>query len=274
MYNNKLIKFYFNLFITSFILFTFSCKDHHDPPDIIPIVPPIIIPIDPPKVNQIVIGDTTNMIVTTINNDATVGFMVGTSSYKLDIDKDWSDDIRFDGTREVLMGLGQWYSVGLSCISDSIKLNTYPYSDSIYISTDTTQYMQSGKLNIYIAENYICQKKDDKDIFYSVTQKSLNCLHLNDTLKISDEFEKKTFEIRKTYPYWPLEMSITFQNKDTIIYKRTEILTDCHYFPGYDTSYSYVGLLIKDGKKQKLGWIKILIQEGRETHILETAIQK
>jgi len=266
MYNNKLIKFYFSLFIASFILFTFSCKNHEDSP--------VIIPIDPTKVNQIIIGDTKDMVVTVLNNDATVGFMVEDSYYNLDIDRDWKDDIRFYESRNVLMGLGEWYSVGLSCISDSIKLNTYPYNDSIYISTDTARYMQNGKLNIYISKNYICQKKDDKDIFYSITQKSLNCLHVNDTLKISDEFEKKTFEIRKTYPHWPLEMSISFQNKDTIIYKETNMLTDCHYFPGYGTSYSYIGLLMKDGIRQKLGWIKLLIQEGRETHILETAIQK
>ncbi|HEY3369606.1 MAG TPA: hypothetical protein VGK10_02080, partial [Prolixibacteraceae bacterium] len=164
--------------------------------------------------------------------------------------------------------------IGLSCISDSIKLNTYTFNDSIFISNDTTRHMQFGKLNIYITKNYICHKKDDKDIFSSITEKSLICLHLNDTLKINDEFENKTFEIRKTYPYTSTDRLISFENKDTIIYNETKRLTDCHYFPGYSTTYSYVGFVLKDGIKQKLGWIKLLIQEGRETHILETAIQK
>jgi hypothetical protein len=264
MSNYKIINFYFNLLIASILIFSFSCKDHPDSP--------IIIPIDPPKVNQIIIGDTTNMNVRVLNYDPTVGYMVGESYYNLDVEGNWKDDIRFYGSRNVLMGLGEWYKVGLSCISDSIKLNTYPFNDTIYISNDTTRYMQNEKLNIYIAKNYICHKKDNNDIFSSITEKSLKCLHLKDTLKILDEFQKDSFEIRKTYPYWPLESSIIFQNKDTIIYKRTNRLTDCHYFSGNDTSY--VGFLLKDGIKQKLGWIKILIQEGRETHILETALQK
>ena len=262
----KIINFHFILLIASFILFIFSCKDHQDLP--------AIIPIDPPKVNQIIIGDTTNMVLTVLNDNAKVGFMDGASYFNLDIDRNWIVDIRFYGTRYGLVGLGEWYSVGLSCISDSIKLNIYPYNDSIYISNDTTQYMQFGKLNIYISKNYICQKTDDKDIFYSITRKSLKCLHVNDTLKINDEFEKETFEIRKTYPYTSIDRLISFENKYTIIYNDTKILTDCHYFPGYGTSYSYVGLLMKDGKKQKLGWIKIAITNGRETQIIETALQK
>ncbi|HEY3370029.1 MAG TPA: hypothetical protein VGK10_04220, partial [Prolixibacteraceae bacterium] len=73
--NNKITNFYFSLLIALVLLFSFSCKDQQNPP--------AIIPIDPPKVNQIIIGDTTNMVIRVLRDDALVGFMVGESFYNL-----------------------------------------------------------------------------------------------------------------------------------------------------------------------------------------------
>lgn len=262
MYYNKLIKSYIRqFFIASMILFV-SCKKHSD----------YTIPTDNKRVTQIIIGDTTDMVVNKLNENALVGYRYGDSAYNLDIDGNGEKDLRFFGSRNELMGLGSWYNVKIFCISDSIRLYTYSYNDTIYISNDTTQSIQNGVMNISIVKSYLCQRKDNKDIFSSITDKSLNRLQINDTLKMNDIFENNDFEIRKTYPNYPKSYYLYFQNKDTAIYKSNIFLTGCHYFPGNDTSY--IGLLLKVGANQKLGWIKISITNGRETNILETALQK
>ncbi len=260
MINYRLIIFHFrNFLFISLILVICSCDDHSGSSDPNPISK---------NEDLIIIGDTTNMVINALNEDAFVGYN-GESTYELDIDDDGESDLLFNGFRFQMMAYGISYYTTISCLSSKIKLLTYPQPDSIFISKDTTQYISDGKLNIYYITSYLCQKKYNRDVFHSLTDTMLNPLQLLDTLRISSKFENKKFEIIRKHKSYPSD--IFYESKDTIKYKITHFITGCRYFPKNDTSY--VGFVKEVKEKQKLGWIKLYCVDS-QTFILKTALQK
>lgn len=239
-----------------------SCKKHSD----------YIAPTDNQIVTQIIIGDTTNMVVAKLNENALVGFRYGDSTYDLDIDGNGEKDVQFFGSRNQMMALGNWSNVQIKCLSNNIKLCSYPYPDSIFISNERSERKENGVVKIYNYINYLCQRKNKDDLFKSLTSISLIPLSEKDILNVDDQYNNANFEIRRKYISYPIDFWLYYKSKDTLIYKITTQLTGCHYFPANDTAY--VGFNIQENQRERLGWIKISIKDGHETTILETALHK
>lgn len=239
-----------------------SCEKHSDN----------IAPTDNQIATQIIIGDTTDMVVTRLNENALVGFKYGDSTYNIDIDRNGEKDVQFFGSRNQMMALGTWSNVQIRCLSNNIKLRSYPYPDSIFISNERSERKEYGVVKIYNYINYLCQRKNKDDQFKSLTSISLIQLSEKNILSVDDQFTNANFEIRRKYISYPIDYWLYYKSKDTLIYKITTQLTGCHYFPANGTAY--VGFNIQDSQRERLGWIKISIKDGLETAILETALQK
>jgi len=254
MFCDKIMNFYLRLLFFLPIIILLSCSNE----------------LESDEITRIKIGDKTTMIITQYDENAVVGYAMGESTYAIDLDKNGTSDIQFFGSRSHLMGTGASHQIKVNCINEKTRLFCTQFPDSIYLSRDTTKVQIEGVWKIFYGEYEICGKKDKYDTFKSLTKIGLIRLTDNDSLKIHENFASNNFEISKSFGSYPPE--IISQTKDTIIFKVTKYRNECRYFPANDTSF--IGFEISDNEKLKLGWIKISIEDGHRTRILETALQK
>lgn len=222
---------------------------------------------DPPPVTcEIVIGNYINMII-----DSTVQIIDapynGGDMISLDFDSNDTVDMRLVVACYGSPGMGVHYVSEIQSLNRNATIYGVFTLDTVFLKKVISVF--SDDYNIYqaITEYYSCRRKNPADLVSSFGS-AFHGLNLNpdDKLKLSDTFSADTVSLIYQYQS-PQYMNVS---NDTVFIHKSYYESDCHTVP-YGKAI-YLGLKFKR-EKERLGWIKILLQSESRITLLEYAIQ-
>lgn len=207
--------------------------------------------------DQIMIGQTTDMITRVFNDTLTISD--SDKTIFIDVDRDSIDDFSI----RRLHNLQNWQNIHpflyFSCLHEGSKVLGFVENDSVYYF----KYYEDGSR----IETYLCYETinhDSSSSLYSVNEDpKLETIYRNEMLHKNDSFITDTINLAGTYSIEYFSSAMDQEIWD---------LTCDDLSAG---EFTYVGIKLMKENKERLGWIKIFISEDKqELAILECNIQQ
>ena len=221
---------------------------------------------------KIVCGTKTDVIIHDYDS-ILIGSRYVVKSFDFDVNSDGSAD--FQLTSEIYGSAGQGYHprAKLLCLNSNCMINGYLSSDTIFknFQSDTIYDSFQEKVKITNRTIYSCERIDNADSIKQIQTDQFKYLSKNkgDYLDKSEFFKSTTITLSDE---WSSSFELPVNHNDTIIENYYQNHYTCHSFPS--DVIQYIGIKIKDGKNDKIGWLKISISENYKISIWESAIQK
>ena len=209
--------------------------------------------------NTIVFGQVDGMKINKYENN---------NSRHLSLDFNGDGLIDLESNTELVgsANLGHDFVTTLKCNHNNILLLGDVIQQERFLHVDSTFYLENN--TIWIERTYTCQQSSETDYLISITEKLSNIDHDSGDSYGPDNSFMSTEVCLKNWSY----QTSLFDSIDGINYcYRYTTLNDCDYFPMEEEKY--IGFIIKDNNRERLGWIKIVLHNNC-IELLETAIQQ
>lgn len=217
--------------------------------------------------NQLIFGDTADMWVFPLSNIISFDYSQLDTS-KFDLEGDSIIDIKIISGKFSYFGSSIFYNhATLSLLEDSVYLNYESNVDSIFYY-DTLYYILQDTVTHTIQEKYYtCFHYTENDSFYETQIISYAKHHFEgETLNKNTQWTNDPTVIHSTYRGFFEEGTLTATNH---IYNYT-FQSECH---NIESAQLYLGIRKFNCGKEKLGWIKIELEDSLII-VKEIALQK
>lgn len=220
---------------------------------------------------EIKTGDYSGLLVKSYDTIIAGGYHM-LREYSLDVNNDDVYDFKLSSEIFGSPGMGQHPQAKIMSLNSNSLFHGIITNDSIfhYEVIDISTYDNKTYKTTY--HKYTCDKDDDPRCLFSYLNQEyfkFSYFDPDEIISVSDDFQADTIDI---LPHGSTEVSLQTEKNDTIFQTQTTYSLSCNYFP-YHT-FKYVGIKIKEGNKEKIGWIKLGVYDTINFIILETAIQK
>jgi len=247
----KLLRNILTLFSIIILLFTLGCKKEY---------------IEEIQKTSIVVGNNNDAKVTPIG-DTLIGTLITPKIYKIDLNKDGTDDIEFEAI--ILQGPStvQKPQSKVKSLHSDIQILGYINSDTIFIHQDTL-ISGNSPVNVYYRTFHSCYRNFSLDSIYNVNN-VFKIIHLSNggVIETKDQFFSNSSILEATES---TTGQVVGQNNDTTFFSAFINKNDCFSFPL--NQEKYIG--IKFRNTNKLGWIKLNLLEKHKVYLIESALQK
>jgi hypothetical protein len=217
------------------------------------------------------IPDIGDMIISPVDTIIEGGYYLN-KSIDLDVDKDSLPDIRLSSNILGSPGIGEHPEVRLASLKSEAKFFGKISNDTTFAHNSITSFQgDNNTVIIYNSTTYSCRKLAPADTVFNVVYDNfrISKLWIDSTISISGTFASDTCLLTNDWMSYP--GSPVFDN-DTIFYYTSSRDDSCYGFP--EGEVCYIGFRMDTGNEQKLGWLKIKINDSFRITVLETAIQK
>ena len=219
------------------------------------------------KYDEIIIGDHSGLIVSDYDT-LIVGGYHQQNKFDIDINKDNINDVSVISEIWGSPGIGQYPLSKIWCLHDNIGFQGYYTNDTLFVRSSTQIQEDNGTVYVHYYFQHSCfrMNADDSvravyiDVFKTEPKDINQCLHT------SDLFNPDSISINSLWRSTSVDYS-----EDTVFTWNNIYLNDCISFPPDDIKY--IGLKMRTGNTEKLGWIKLSIFDKYKILIFETAVQ-
>ncbi len=221
---------------------------------------------------DMVFGDYKKMQITQIDT-VVKGAYHNPQYFDIDINNDKTYDIRLLSEIWGSSALGQHPRSIVYCLHEDVELYGYLQDDTTFLSRSTRVIPGiEPAVEIYEYYYYTCNRMTEDDEVLGIIK---DCLKVtpaekNTILRRQDFFQCDSVTLiddHYGFPYFP-----EYIGQDTVLYNVRFFFNDCNIFPLDEIRY--IGLKMKKGSSEKLGWIKVMISDKYKITLLEAAIQK
>jgi len=216
---------------------------------------------------QIFIGDYNPMSVTYIDTTLIGGYN-SPIEYKIDVDKDGTDDFMFTNVHWGSQGAGIHVQSSIKCLHSNAELYGDLKQRSYFLNLDTSNHFNyyDNTTHGMISHNFTCHRiTPADDLINQSSVNTINPIAKNDILKLNDSYFNDNIILADgPIEYWTHNSIVG----DTTYHIFNNCYNDCNEFPLDEMTY--IGIRLNENR---LGWIKIGIYDD-DIKILETAITK
>ncbi len=221
----------------------------------------------------LIIGDPSGMIVQSYNSWIEGGYNELVFQ-NLDLDNDGGQDFKITSQIWGSPGMGTHPTAKVFSLSAGRQFQTLLSNDTTYYRYEEEMVTEENRVNLIFTTTYDCQKKEAEDSVFAVAtdQPRLHYLYPNDEMAKSDHYS--VFDdgiLLCTSGGYEAEV-IPNVTQDTLRVYHTWHLSRCKSIPlGEDV---YLGVRILHEDNEKLGWIKLKVEDNYRVFLYETAIQR
>ncbi len=223
--------------------------------------------------DEIIIGQTQGMKITSIDTTFRGGGSAGVVGYHVDVNGDGIGDIKFSSAMPGSMGIGYRPISWVTCVQPDAELFGKIEDDTTFKKREIV-VLQDTSIPVTILEHlYFSCSKLDADYKVASIKKDTFKIKASD---VGDKFSKADYSLSTELT---IAESGSFLRRNGSLYRDTIVVagdtkfySHCYSFSGGKTGY--VGVKLKRGGVTKLGWVKISVSENYIITVHEAAIQK
>lgn len=199
-----------------------------------------------------------------------VGSQLNTRIAQLDLDQDGKNDVELVSGLKLAGPEEEYSEVTIKTLHDNCEINIEVREDSIFqMYHFFWQYAPDGTKAYFHTNRTSCYRES---IEYQPSGVEMNNylvpLSEGDFLEGSDYFESGKFQITTSQ-----KKTTTIESfPDSTVYYFEENYLDCFSFP--QGSSRFIGFKMKNGSKEKLGWIEVVYLGGNELRVRDWVIQE
>lgn len=182
--------------------------------------------------------------------------------FHLDTDNDGVNDLGFVSETSFANGVGYLNSSHVLSLHANAELCGSTHLDTIFMHRDTVVY----DLTVYYIYRIGCGRRHQNDSVIRISGPFKVDAFLEDAyLSQSDRFQMDTVYLAQNgFGYMP---NYLYNHGDTTFWETTVVENNCNSIENEDTVY--IGFRLQE----RLGWIKIRIEDDYKIHVFESAVQ-
>ena len=221
--------------------------------------------------SEIVFGTKANLLVQNYDT-VLIGGYHNKIYLDLDVNNDGENDVRFGSEIWGSPNLGQNPKSTISPLHNNLFLSGITKDDTTFLNIiQNTETSSGNAVKVYSYYRFSCIRISIDDSIYTLSpgQFKLVSKSVDETLKKTDYFKSEPFILADNYP---ISYSTPVISNDTTYYKQSTTNKSCDYFPA--DKIGYIGFKLIHQDTEKLGWLKISINNNYKISILESVIQQ
>lgn len=191
--------------------------------------------------------------------------------YPIDLDQDGQDDFNISSLIWGSPGIGMIPTSGISCLHEGAQFLGYYRNDTTFKNVMRREFQENNIIEVYETITFSCYRMEEDDSIFHIGN---DIFHLADYSRGDQFTEEDIFKCDSLTlaTYWTRSMrDARYVGEDTVIYSQAFYNNDCFSFP--QNEIRYIGVRL-EGKRPRLGWIKLSVSEYFRVFILEAAIQE
>lgn len=195
---------------------------------------------------------------------------------QLDIDGDGLNDILLKSVITGSPGIGVWNGYEITSWNPNLEFASGLYDLENWIKYDTSYFEHpiSGQIYVTFIEKKACMQLDSLYSLSSVQTDLVNTSIFPEGYKLnkSDFFSTEIYNLTTQGDYSSNPYHL-YTSNDTLYHSASQVYREA-CTPVKNGFTGYLGLKLTTSGEEKLGWIKLSIQDGYKIQIFETAIQQ
>jgi len=220
--------------------------------------------------DEIFTGNYSKMLVNRIDT-MLIGGYNQVANFDLDLDEDGSPDFRLTSEYYGSPGMGVYPRAQIVSLSSNSLINGNLINDTTFyhFRADTSYGENWTPVMISRTHIYSCERTEPNDSITLIEPDQFEISHFNTDESIfrTDHYQADTLQLNYK-SYYHAENPV--YSHDTIFYNYRSYTQSCYYFP--TDQIRYIGVKLKDGDKESLGWIKLGLFDNYKLMIIETAL--
>jgi hypothetical protein len=219
--------------------------------------------------DSIEVGNSSEMIVQTYNKNLN-GNASQSESYSIDVNQDGINDFKLL-SRVWGEELGMEVPVTeIVCLHSNAMIQSHEVLESVYLKNEIEIKNRGTKVEKVINRYYSCEEERGAVLFRTREELKPDFKEEYDFIRNADVWEGRSIVLTQGPYEHPLNQ--LYQTADSIVYQKIHYDMVCNELPGNNTAN--LGIKVKSGGVEKLGWLKMRITGFNKVFLIESAFEK